>query len=300
MEIGVGLDGRLGLGLEDVRDLAREAARRGYASVWTPYATFDPFVLCTEWWRACDLATGVAVIPLSVIGSPVALAKSGTTVAAVTGGRFRLGVGSGTIREIAVVRERLEALRGLVGRVPPVYLGALGPRMLRLAGELADGAALNWCSAEHVAWSRERVAEGARRARRDPRGVLLHEYVRVCVDEDEDAAGLVVARAVLSYALRPPGAPAGAYRAHFERMGFGEPLAELEARRDRGASEDELARAIAPALLARVAAWGRAARVRDGFRRLAQGLDVAVARILVTRPGDADGAIAAIEACRPS
>ena len=28
----------------------------------------------------------------------------------------------------------------------PVYLGALGPKMLELAGELADGASLNWCA----------------------------------------------------------------------------------------------------------------------------------------------------------
>ena len=42
----------------------------------------------------------------------------------------------------------------------PVFLGALGPMMLQLAGESADGAALNWCSAERVAWSREQVKRG--------------------------------------------------------------------------------------------------------------------------------------------
>ena len=52
----------------------------------------------------------------------------------------------------------------------PVVLGALGPRMLRLAGEMADGAALNWCTPEQVAWSREQVAAGAARRPRCRRG----------------------------------------------------------------------------------------------------------------------------------
>src|SRR4029453_1794128 len=53
----------------------------------------------------------------------------------------------------------------------PVYLGALGPEMLRLAGELADGVCLNWCSPEQIAWSRDRIAEGAARSKRDPKSV---------------------------------------------------------------------------------------------------------------------------------
>jgi len=40
----------------------------------------------------------------------------------------------------------------------PVYLGALGPEMLRLGGELADGICLNWCTPEQIAWSRARIA----------------------------------------------------------------------------------------------------------------------------------------------
>ena len=50
----------------------------------------------------------------------------------------------------------------------PVYLGTLGPEMLRLAGEIADGVCLNWCTPAQIAWSRERIAEGAERVGRDP------------------------------------------------------------------------------------------------------------------------------------
>src|SRR5205807_359269 len=69
-----------------------------------------------------------------------------------------------------------------------IYLGALGPQMLQLAGERYDGAALNWCAPEHTLWSRERVAAGALSAGRDPRDVAIHQYIRVCVDPDVAAA----------------------------------------------------------------------------------------------------------------
>ncbi len=43
----------------------------------------------------------------------------------------------------------------------PVYLAALGPQMLRLAGEAADGALLNWATPEHIAVSLPRIDEGS-------------------------------------------------------------------------------------------------------------------------------------------
>ena len=40
----------------------------------------------------------------------------------------------------------------LAGLPPaPVYLAALGPQMLRLAGEIADGTLLNWATPERIA-----------------------------------------------------------------------------------------------------------------------------------------------------
>src|SRR4029077_2929783 len=105
--------------------------------------------------------------------------------------KFTLGIGAGRTSETPV-RVMREAIDGLRTRVPDlgVYIGALGPQMLRLAGQRYDGAALIWCSSEQVGWSRERVAAGARAARRDPSEVKIHEYIRVCIDDDEPAARL--------------------------------------------------------------------------------------------------------------
>ena len=71
MEIGVGLDARLGLSWEEEADLAREAAHLGYTSIWTPEgAGLDSFQLCAHRWAASrsvvpgGVTTGIGVSPV--------------------------------------------------------------------------------------------------------------------------------------------------------------------------------------------------------------------------------------------
>ena len=288
---------------------------------------------------AGGLTTGIAVSPVA-LRSPQGLAMGAGTVSALTDGRFILGIGTGGLHQragreahgagdvspLALMRDYLTVLRGLLDgeRVThdgpgvtvrglqlavdppprtPVYLGALGPHMLRLAGERADGVALNWCTAEQVAWSRERIAEGAARAGRTPDDVKVVQYIRVCVDDDEDRARRAFVPAMLGYALGRRGAtPAEnrlGYRGHFERMGFGDALSRLEAMRDQGASRDDLVDAFPPDLARRVGYFGPAAGAADAFRSLAAGLDVAIVRIVPARPGP-DAVVDTMAACRPA
>jgi alkanesulfonate monooxygenase SsuD/methylene tetrahydromethanopterin reductase-like flavin-dependent oxidoreductase (luciferase family) len=179
----------------------------------------------------------------------------------------------------------------------PVYLGALGPQMLRLAGAASDGVCLNWCTPEQIAWSRRRIAAGAKKAGRAASDVTVVEYIRVCVDEDVDAARRALARATMGYALARPGASKDqGYRAHFTRMGFDAALTELEARRDQGTAEAELIDAFPADVLSSVAYFGPPAGAAAAFRRLAAGLDVAVVRVVPARPGS-DAVAATMRAC---
>ena len=347
METGVGLDATLNLSFPQQAEVAQEAARLGYTSLWTPETTgYDGFQVCAHRWAATrevvpeGLTTGIAVAPV-LYRTPVAFAVSAGTVSALTGGRFILGIGSGgayrpqvrqslglpSFSTLALMRDYLTTVRALLagqevtyqGAVvtlqgarlaisppprTPVYLAALGPQMLRLAGELADGVCLNWCTPEQVAWSRGHIAEGAKAAGRDPAGIRVVEYIRVCVDDDVDRARRALARATMGYALGPriptERERALGYRAHFERMGFTEALAELDRMRARGASADEVADAFPPELLLRVGYFGRAAGAAEHFRRLAQGLDVALVRVVAARPGSVDSVLAVLRACRPA
>jgi alkanesulfonate monooxygenase SsuD/methylene tetrahydromethanopterin reductase-like flavin-dependent oxidoreductase (luciferase family) len=282
------------------------------------------------------IGTGVSVIPIGY-WSPAALASCAATVGEITGGKFVLGVGSGAIqspafgrslglpdglRPIGTMREWLVTLRALLagetvehqgkaitlhginlGTPPPrvpVALGALGPKMLALAGEASDGAALNWCTAEQVAASREIVADGARSAGRDPGEIAMIEYIRICVDDDVDAARRAYTRALMGYALAQPGANKTlGYRGHFARMGFDEALTELEDRRDRGAGAEELTDAFPVELAKLVGYFGPASGAASAFRQLADGLDTAIVRVVAARPG-LESITAVMEACRPA
>ena len=282
------------------------------------------------------IGTGVSVIPIGY-WSPAALASCAATVAEISGGRFVLGVGSGALgspafnrtlgldeglRPIATMREWLVTLRALLagetvehegraitlhgvslGSAPPrvpVALGALGPNMLALAGEAADAAALNWCTPEQVAASRAIVSRSAQAAGRDPSDVAMVEYVRICVDDDVEAARRAYTKALMGYALARPGVnKAMGYRGHFGRMGFDEALTELEDRRDRGASDDELVDAFPVDLARLVGYFGPASGAASAFRRLAEGLDTAIVRVVSARPG-LESITAVMEACQPS
>jgi alkanesulfonate monooxygenase SsuD/methylene tetrahydromethanopterin reductase-like flavin-dependent oxidoreductase (luciferase family) len=302
MEIGLGIDSRFVLSDGDQQVIAREAAALGYTSLWTPIGNArEPFDICAIWHQASALATGIAVAPLSSWPMDDLASVAKETLERCRG-RFALGIGAGRTSDapIRVMREAIAALRL---RIPSlrVYLGALGPQMLRLAGRHYDGAALNWCSSEQVRWSRERVAAGARAAGRDPALVKIHEYVRVCVDDDEAAARIAFAKMVMTYALARTGTDkTKGYRAHFARMGFDEALTELESRRDAGANDDELAHRFPDELLRRVGYWGKPEGAHGAFRRLAEGLDIGVVRLVPARRNDLDAARLAFRACAPT
>ena len=279
MEVGLGVDSRLGLSASQLRDLAPEASALGYQSLWTnANVDYDPIAMCVAWHERSGLATGVSVAPIARNPAPV-LALAARTAHEITGNKFILGVGSGSVTErpIHAVRAYVDELRKTAKDVP-IYIGALGPQMLALAGRHADGAALNWCTPAQVAWSRERVG---------PRAKLI-EYIRMCVDDDVAAARLALAKQILSYALmvRPSGARG--YRAHFERMGFGHQLDELERKQATGAPEDDLARAVPDNVLNAIGYAGPAAGASTAFKTLSHGLDVAIVRVLVARSGNVD------------
>ncbi len=335
MRIGAGLDGRLGLKFGELREAGREAARLGFESLWTPAGGVpDAFHVCSAWSQDSPVRTGISVVPAPV-WTPRTLAAQAATVGQISDGRFVLGIGTGgygagfwdsvrlPARPIAIMRDYLTVerallagetvthdgpalqVRGLGLGVPglprvPVFLAALGPQMVRLAGELADGALLNWATPERIADSRELVAAGAARAGRDPAEVDLTMYIRVCVDDDVDAARRALGRQVLDYAMVRPGTSlTSGYRGLFGEMGFGEILSELEQRRSSGEPAEALVDAAPDELLNSVGYFGPARDAPQAYARLSSGLDETIVRIVTARPG-LDSVIAAMQALTPA
>ena len=281
------------------------------------------------------VTTGIGVAPVAM-RTPMGFAMSAGTLSKMSGGRFILGIGSGQAdvaayrrnwnlrgkSTLGLMRDYLTVIRALVrgetvdytgpsielhgaklGITPPpetpVYLAALGPEMLKLGGECADGLCLNWCSPEQVVDSRKLVAEGAERAGRDPADVKICEYIRVCIDEDEEAARKAYTRSMMGYALGRLDDPPRSYRAHFERMGFADDLRRIDDMRRANAPIEEQVDAFPEEIGLAVGYFGKAAGAAEHFRRLSEGLDIALVRIVASKPG-LESARAVISACAPA
>lgn len=92
--------------------------------------------------------------------------------------RFTLGVGAGSSTSLDLVRNGVGELRQLLPGVP-IAVAAVGPRMLSLAGEVADAVVATWSLPERVTWIRRQLDAGAAGAgRATPRLAL---YVRTAI-----------------------------------------------------------------------------------------------------------------------
>ncbi|WP_033424263.1 TIGR03564 family F420-dependent LLM class oxidoreductase [Actinomadura flavalba] len=233
-----------GAPLDDHAEEARHIARAGLGSVFygqfTGWDAVDTAVLAAR--DNPSLEAGTAIVP-TYAQHPAALARQALTAAALTGGRFTLGVGpshaalvEGELglsyeRPARHVRAYLEALRpllrgedgtysGATTRIdapgatpPPVILSALGPVMLRIAGELADGVVTTWTGpaalADHIVPS---VTAAAQAAGRPAPRVLAGVYAALTDDPESVRAELATQ---LGFASGLP-----AYRAILARQGL--------------------------------------------------------------------------------
>ena len=201
----------------------------GYTDLWSAEVDgsdgFTPLTLAAAW--EPDLNLGVAITPAYTRG-PALLAQSVASLADAAPGRFAFGLGASS--EVIVarwngmafenqyrrVRDTLRFLRlALTGekisgtyegfsvsgfrlaRVPEqhpeLYLAALRPGMLHLAGKEADGVILNWLSAEDVRTSVAEV-EGAGGS-----GKPVVARIFVIPSEDADFARTVGRRMITTY-----------------------------------------------------------------------------------------------------
>jgi alkanesulfonate monooxygenase SsuD/methylene tetrahydromethanopterin reductase-like flavin-dependent oxidoreductase (luciferase family) len=192
-------------------ELAREIERRGFAGIYC--ASFgDGLGLC----EALALATeriplGTAIANLYV-RHPTDYAQTASLVHELSGGRFRFGIGVshdamnrrlglGTGRPLADARDFVERFRATprVGDLPPVVLAGLRPRMVALAGEIADGVVF-----ANVARSHLPASLGALPAvKRVEPTFFVGNMIPTCISEDRAAAAAVNRRTLAGYLLLP-------------------------------------------------------------------------------------------------
>lgn len=227
---GFGLAGDAPLGTS--REAAANAEVHGYASFWLSQSgSGEGLVGLAEAGDATlRIPLGAGVLPVSHL-TPPQIAEQVRDLRLPLN-RLLLGIGSGPgghgmPRGTERVRTGIESLRELLDC--PLIVAALGPKMCRVAGEVADGVLLNWLvpnAAQEAAGSVREAAEAA--GRPTP---AIYAYVRVALGAESIAR---LEREAARYASFPQ------YAAHFERQGV--PAAETAI---QGSTAEEIQRGLA-------------------------------------------------------
>jgi F420-dependent oxidoreductase-like protein len=221
-------------------DRARIVERYGYESLWTtqlPTARDASLVLAAYASATERVKIGTGVLPLYT-RHPTAMVQMAATLDELSGGRFILGLGVShrvTVEgmwglrlesPVEAMREYLTIVRttlrdgactfegkfftarwsylGPRREDIPIMISALNPRMLELAGELADGVVLYMCAPgfikDHVM---PHVKTGRQKAGKSMEGFEIVAAVDACVTSDRDAALATYQKTLDRYAALP-------------------------------------------------------------------------------------------------
>jgi len=304
--------------------VARAAEELGYESLWIADSGGpDPFVVAAAAAAVTSrVRIGTAVIPAYTRTPPV-IACAAASCAELAPGRFVLGIGASSEnivekwsgipfrRPLTRVRETVTSVRGLLAgeksdftgrtlethgyrlqmRTPtppvPIHVGALGPPMLELAGEIAEGVTLNMMPVEAVPRMLAHVRAGAERGGRDPAATEVVARFMVCITDDPSGI-----RGALRGFFGPYFATS-VYNRFVAWCGFEEEAREILAgwqTKDRA----RVAKAVTDEMIDRIAILGSAEACRA---RLEEYRAAGVTTPMVSPiAGDAAGAIAILEA----
>ena len=272
-----------GRSIPEAIERARLAEKLGYDSIWHSQlpGNRDTALVLAAYAQATErIKFGTAVLPIYTRHA-TAMAQMAQTLDELSGGRFILGIGVShkvTVESmwglrlespVETMREYLEILRAsfkegsasldgqyfhahwsyAAPRNPdlPIYVAALGERMLQLAGEVADGVSLWMCSPNYV---RDvvvpRVRRGRERAGLPLEGFEIMAAVPVSLAADTQKARDAFRETVKRYAGLP------FYRRMLDSSGFADQLARDE---------------VSDAMLHELSGIGNAAAVREAIAR---------------------------------
>ncbi|HVF12621.1 MAG TPA: LLM class flavin-dependent oxidoreductase [Actinomycetota bacterium] len=279
---------------ETVIPLARLAESLGYTDLWSAEVSgtdgLTPLAAAAAVTES--LRFGTAILPVFT-RPPALMAMGAASLQAISGGRFVLGIGTSSsiivgrwmgeefsrpltrIREtVAFLRDALEGkkmdvdangfnvhgfrLTAETGAKVPIYIAGLGPKMLRLAGQIADGVILFLFTPDGVRSALEQVRAGAEDVGRDVSEIDVVARIPVAVDEDDEFLRFMLRRLTTNYAI------VDVYNASLTRQGFGDP-AESISKLWQSGERDKAAAAVTDEMLEGLYLFGSAEDVRNGI-----------------------------------
>jgi alkanesulfonate monooxygenase SsuD/methylene tetrahydromethanopterin reductase-like flavin-dependent oxidoreductase (luciferase family) len=286
----------VGRSLETALQRVETAERLGYESVFTTHiASRDSLTLLMSYAARTErVKLGTGVMPI-YSRPPATTAMGAATVDEFSGGRLVLGLGvshrptvegwyGDTIgKPVKEMREYVQIVRAILrGEDPPqgerwqtafrfmglepraelpIYVAALSPAMLRLAGEIGDGVVLWLCNPEYI----ERVvvpelAKGRERVGKGLEGFDVVAAVPSAVSPDPGEAREKLRQDLIPYFSLP------FYRAMLERSGYEEDIAGFDQGMGSGDTGAAVA-AISDRFLTSLGAIGSADEAAESVRR---------------------------------
>ncbi|MFF2653697.1 LLM class flavin-dependent oxidoreductase [Streptomyces sp. NPDC058045] len=238
MERDLVLSVRVGAGGHGTRGLAAQAVNAeaaGFDQVWSGNDLFGPpgiAGLASMLMATSTIKVGSGVLDAVSI-HPAQIAQLASGFQELSDNRFILGLGAGSDvffgwggltppKPVVRTREAVIAVRELTnGRSPagvpgagdfwaeqariqqprpvPIYVGAMGPRMLEMTGRYADGALPLCLPPRQVYRAREQIALGASKAGRSLDELDVAACIWCSIDSDADAARRLLARHIAHY-----------------------------------------------------------------------------------------------------
>ena len=202
------------MSVERIVALTRQAEASGFEYGWIfdshvlwlePYPMLTLMATNTKRMRLGTCVTNPATRDITVTSSLFA------TLNLISGGRMQLGIGRGDSSRrvlgkkpvtVAQLEESIKDFRYLSGGqeidyedgkarltwanggVPPVWVAGYGPKVLELAGRVADGVILQFADPDLIEWCVSFVKKGAEAAGRDPRKIEIMAAAPVWISDD--------------------------------------------------------------------------------------------------------------------
>ena len=305
--------GYWGSGPTDVMPLVLEAERLGFDCVWSAEAYGSDAVSLAAWAAAGTTTIGVGTAVMQMPArTPAAAAMTAITLDHLTGGRFRLGLGTSGPqvsegwhgvafgRPLGRTREYVHIVREILARekpvefhgehydVPvrggtglgkplktivhplrsdlPIYLAAIGPKNVALAGEVADGWLPTFFAPAHAKEFEAWLAEGLARAGRDRSAFDVAPMVSVVVGDDVQLCRDLVKPFLALYVGGMGARGRNFYNDLACRYGFEGPAKEIQDLYLEG-KKAEAAAAVPDALVDEVALCGPRERIAELVER---------------------------------
>ena len=268
-------------------ELAQQFEKEGFSGIYSP-SVIDNMTWCAllaQVTHEIPFGTSIANI---YTRHPFDYAQTASFIHELSNGRFRFGIGvsHGPMHQrlglqvgkpLGDIRKFIQDVGNSVPQasaLPPIVLATLRKPMVKLAGEIAQGAMWANAARSHMADSIRALTE----AKRNDPAFMIANMVPTCIAEDRAAAAAVNRRTLTSYVRLPN------YQQYWIEAGFEEEMLAIR-QAITNKQEEKIPQLMSDRWLQQVTLYGTAAEVREGIEAW---YDVGVNTLIVV-PSSAHG-----------